>query len=129
LNEAKIFNELVSGKTIIVNAPQGNNPPIKPKYSNSITISGSVPKYSQANYGPYSNADWINISFRYWPNHTITLYITDITNDTIIAKTTTSNGSISLSSNLNYNHAYNVYIFNGGSVDVSYDGQITISIR
>ncbi|MGC8789555.1 MAG: hypothetical protein ACP5QM_06525, partial [Caldisericum sp.] len=31
-NESKTFNELISGKTVIVNVPQGNKPPIKPEW-------------------------------------------------------------------------------------------------
>jgi hypothetical protein len=128
-NESKTFNELISGKTVIVNVPQGNKPPIKPEWYIYIPISGSVPKHSQRDYGPYSNADWINISLNYWPNYTITLYITDITNNTIVAGVTTANGSVSLSSNLNREHSYDVHIFNAGSGDVSYSGQITLSIK
>ncbi|MGC8576186.1 MAG: hypothetical protein ACP5L3_06650, partial [Caldisericum sp.] len=40
-NESKTFNELISGKTVIVNVPQGNKPPIKPEWYIYIPISGS----------------------------------------------------------------------------------------
>ncbi|WP_156785885.1 hypothetical protein [Caldisericum exile] len=128
-NESKTFNELISGKTVIVNVPQNSKPPIKPEWCIYIPMSGSVPKYSQRDYGPYSNADWINISLKCLPNYTITLYITDITNNTIVARVTTANGSVSLSSNLSLEHSYDVHIFNSGSGDVSYSGQITLSIK
>lgn len=129
IENSKIFDSLIRGKSVVVNNPQGNNPLITPNWYKYIPISGYIPPHSQRNYGSYSNADWISVSFNYWPKYMITLYIHDETNNTIVASVTTANGSITLSSNLNPSHAYGVHIFNASNVDVSYSGQITLSIK
>jgi len=137
LSSSKAYNEFIktqqgSGHAAVEGKISNSNreeAAVTPKWYQYIPISGSLGSQDLIRYGKYLNYDWMSVTINWTPKAIpVTLVIYDITTETEVTNYTSSNGTITISSNLDPSHGYEVWIFNCSSKEtISYSGQISLS--